>query len=135
MLANIMKNHCMHSVLLGNWVKLPGFWISPNKCFLHHKYANKGFYKKFGLKRSFVVILWIIQVGGTWKMNIDLDCVMLSLRFFFFMSCLMDSFFHQLSGSTLIFVNNIHQKTANLVFRLILPVVKVPWWFIWVQYI
>ena len=30
--------------------------VCPNKCFLRHKYANKGFYKEFALQRSFIVI-------------------------------------------------------------------------------
>ena len=65
---------------------------------------------------------------------LDLDCGKLSLEIFFFLSCLMDSFFYQLSGSTFIFVNNTHQKAANLMFPLILPVAKVPWLFLEVQY-
>ena len=32
-------------------------YLCPNKRFLHHKYANKRFYKEFVLQRSFVVIL------------------------------------------------------------------------------
>ena len=55
--ADILKNHGVHPVLLGRCAELPGFSISPNKRFLHHKYANKGFYKRFALQRSFVVIL------------------------------------------------------------------------------
>jgi hypothetical protein len=45
----------------------------------------------------------------------------------------MESFFYQLSGSTFIFVKNPHQKAANLMFRLILPVAKGPWLFLEVQ--
>ena len=66
---------------------------------------------------------------------LDLDRVKLSLEIFFFLSCLMESFFYQLSGSSFIFVKNTHQKAANLMFRLILPVAKVPWLFLEVQYI
>ena len=58
---------------------------------------------------------------------LDLDCVKLSLGIFFFLSCLMESFFHQLLGSTFIIVKNTHQKFANLLFCLILPVAQVPW--------
>ena len=65
---------------------------------------------------------------------LDLDRVKLSLRIFFFLSCLMESFFYQLLGSTFIFVKNTHQKAANLMFRLILPVAKVPWLFLEVQF-
>ena len=53
---------------------------------------------------------------------LDPDCVKLSLRIFFFLSCLMEIFFHQLLGSTFILVKNTHQKAANLMFGLILPV-------------
>ena len=41
---------------------------------------------------------------------LDLDCVKLSLGIFFILSCLMESFFHQLLGSTLNFVKNTHTK-------------------------
>ena len=57
---------------------------------------------------------------------LDLDRVMLFLRIFFFLCCLMKSFFHQLSGSTFIFVKNTHQKAANFLFGLILPVAQIP---------
>ena len=56
----------------------------------------------------------------------DLDHVKLSF-WFFFLGCLIESIFHQLSGSTLIFVKNTHQKAANLMFRLILPGVGDRW--------
>ena len=42
-------------------------------------------------------------------------------------------FFYHLSGSTFIFFKNTHQKAANLMFRLILPVAKGPWLFLEVQ--
>ena len=56
------------------------------------------------IKKYFVVILWNNEVGGTCKMNIemtlksrsyilDLDCVLLFLGIFFFLCCLMESFF------------------------------------------
>ena len=140
--ADILKNHGIHPVLLGKWEKLPCFpYLCPNKCFLHHKYAKKGFYKAFALQRSFVVILWINEVGGTCKMNIemalksrsyilDLDRVKLSLGIFFFLSCLMESFFHQLLGYAFMFVKNTHQKAANLLFGLILPAGMIPAWFL-----
>ena len=51
---------------------------------------------------------------------LDLD----HMKSSFFLSCLMESFLHQLSGSTFIFVKNTHQKSANLMFCLILPVAK-----------
>ena len=56
----------------------------------------------------------------------DLDRVKLSFGILFFLSCLMESFFHQLSGSTLSFVKNTHQKAANIMFGLILPVALTP---------
>ena len=58
----------------------------------------------------------------------DLDHVMLSLGIFFFLSCLIDSIFHQRSVSTFIFVKNTHQKAANLMFCLISPVAQSPAW-------
>ena len=61
---------------------------------------------------------------------LDLDFVKLSLGIEFFLSCLRDRFFFQLSGSTFTFVKNTHQKVVNLMFRLILPVAKVSWWFL-----
>ena len=64
----------------------------------------------------------------------DLDLVKLSLGIFFFLSCLIESIFHQLSGSTFLFVKNTHQKAANLTFGLILPVALTPWLFLEVQY-
>ena len=102
--ADILKNHGVHPVLLGKWAKLPGFFHISVQRFLHHKHANKGLYKEFALHRSFVVILGTNEVGGTCKMNIDmalksrsyildLDCIKLSLEIFFFLSCLMESFF------------------------------------------
>ena len=41
---------------------------------------------------------------------LDLDHVKLSLGINFFLSCLMESLLHQLSGSTFIFVKNTHYK-------------------------
>ena len=64
---------------------------------------------------------------------LDLDHVKLSLGILFFLSCLIESIFHQLSGSTFIFVKNTHQKAANLMFGLILPVALIPAWFLGVQ--
>ena len=61
---------------------------------------------------------------------LDLDHVKSSLGIFFFLSCLIESIFHQLSGSTFIFVKNTHQKAANLMFFLISPVAKTPAWFL-----
>ena len=117
--ADILKNHCVHPVPSGKWSELPGFsYLWPSKCFLRHKYAKKGFYKEFALQWSFNALLWINE--GTFKMNIemalkrrsyilDLDRVKLCLEMFFFLSCLMGGFLHQLLGSTFIFVKNTHQ--------------------------
>ena len=44
---------------------------------------------------------------------LDLDHVKMSLGIFFFLSCLIESIFHQLLGPTFIFVKNTHQITAN----------------------
>ena len=41
----------------------------------------------------------------------------------------MESLFHQLAGSTFLFVKNTHQKAANFTLCLILPVGMAPWWF------
>ena len=64
----------------------------------------------------------------------DLDLVKLSLGIFFFLSCLIESIFHQLSGSTFIFVKNTHRKAANLMFGLISPVAQSPAWSVEGQY-
>ena len=95
-------------------------------------------------KFPFFYLIFFGDFGDTCKMNIemalksrsyilDLDRVKLSLGIFFFLSCLMESFCYQLSGSTFIFVKNLHQKAVNLMFRLILPMAKVPWLFLEVQ--
>ena len=55
---------------------------------------------------------------------LDLDHMKSYLVIFFFLSFLMESFLHQLSGSTFIFVKNTHQKSAHLMFCRILPVAK-----------
>ena len=66
---------------------------------------------------------------------LDLDHVKLSLGILFFLSCLIESIFHQLSGPTFIFVKTTHQKDTNLMFCLISPVAKSPAWFLEGQYI
>ena len=84
----------------------------------------KWFLNKFTLHGLSVAIFWIIEVGVTFKMNIlialksksyilDLDHVKSSLGIFFFLSCLIESIFHQLSGSTFIFVKNTHQNPES----------------------
>ena len=87
-----------------------------------------------GLLLSFYELMNIEMVLKSRSYILDLDRVKLSLGIFFFLNCLMESFFYQLSGSTFIFVKNTHQKAANLMFRQILPVAKVPWLFLEVQY-
>ena len=107
------------------------FYLCSNEFVLHHKYAKKGSSEEFALQGSFVAILRIHEVGGTCKTNIYmalksrsyifyLDYVKLSLGIFFILSCLMESKFHHLSGSTFIFVKNTHLKFANLALRLVL---------------
>ena len=59
---------------------------------------------------------------------LDLDHVKLSLGILFFLSCLKEIIFQQLSGPTFIFVKNTHRKGANLMFCLISPVAKSPGW-------
>ena len=59
---------------------------------------------------------------------LDLDHVKMSLGIFFFLSCLIETIFHQLSGSTFIFVKNTHQKGANLMFCIISPAAQSPAW-------
>ena len=61
---------------------------------------------------------------------LDLDHVKSSLGIFFFLSCLIESIFHQHSGSTFIFVKNTHQKAANLTSCLLSPVAQIPAWFL-----
>ena len=61
--------------------------------------------------------------------TLDLGRFKLSLGIFF-SELFNGEFFCQLSGSTFIVVKNTHQKAANLMFGLILPVAKVPWLFL-----
>ena len=79
-----------------------------------------------------ILEIWINEVGGTCKMNIemalksrsyilDLDLVKLSLGIFFFLSWLIESIFHQLSGSTFIFVKKTHQKATIIMWHRVLP--------------
>ena len=121
-------------------------YLCPNKCFLHHENAKKGFYKEFALQCSFVAILWIIEVGGTCKMNIeialksssynrDLGRVKLSLGIFFFLSCLMESFFTSFQGLPLFLSKNTHRKAWTLLFGIILPVARTHAWFLGRTYI
>ena len=65
---------------------------------------------------------------------LGVDRVKLSLGISFFLSCFMESFFYQLSGSTFYICQNTHQKAANLMFGLILPVALTPWLFLEGQY-
>ena len=46
----------------------------------------------------------------------------------------MDSFFLPAFRINLYFCQKHTPKAANFMFRLVLPVVKVPWWFLGVQY-
>ena len=52
---------------------------------------------------------------------LDLHHMKLSLGIYFLLGCLMESLLPQLSGSTLIFFKEAHQKAANLLLPLILP--------------
>ena len=61
---------------------------------------------------------------------LDLDHAKLSLGINFFLSCLIESTFHQLSGSTFILVKNTHEKDPFLMFFLISPVAQIPAWFL-----
>ena len=64
-----------------------------------------------------------------------LDCVKLFFVVCFFSELFNGELFHQLSVSTFIFfVKNIHRKAINLMLCLILPLAKVPWWFLGVQF-
>ena len=65
---------------------------------------------------------------------LDLDHVKLSLGILFFLSCLIESIFHQLSGPTFIFVKTTHKKDTNLMFCLISHVAMIPAWFLDGQY-
>ena len=115
----------LHPVLLGKWAELPGFflYLCPNKCFFHRKYASKVLYKEFALQRSFVVILWINKVGGTWKINnemalksrsyiLDVDRIKLSLGIFFFLGCFIAIFFTSFQDVPFLLLS----KAANLPF-------------------
>ena len=62
--VDILKNHDITSCPLRKVIRYSWFsYVSPNKFFIHHKYANKGCYKKFALYGSFVAILWIMKLG------------------------------------------------------------------------
>ena len=71
----------------------------------------------WGICKQYAWPSCVSEVGGTCKMNIemalksrsyilDLDHVKLSLGIFFLLGFLMESFLHELSGYTLIFVKN-----------------------------
>ena len=66
---------------------------------------------------------------------IDLDHLKVSSGIFFFLSCLMESFFSPAFRTYFLFVKNTLQKAANLMFGLILPVLLTPAWFLGGQYI
>ena len=67
---------------------------------------------------------------------LDLDRVRLSFGIFFFLSYLMETIlFTSFQDLPFFWVKITHQKAANLMFRLILPVAKDPWLFLEVQYI
>ena len=88
----------------------------------------RGWNKFFGVYSD--LNLMNIKMALKYRSHIlDLDHFKLSLGIFFFLSCLIESIFHQLSGSTFIFVKNTDQKAANLMFCLISPVAKTPAWF------
>ena len=56
-----------------------------------------------------------IEMALKWRSYIfDLDHVKYSLGIFFFLSCLMESFYHPVSGyNFVVVVKNTHQKAAN----------------------
>ena len=114
-IQNIASNIMNGDIMNGDVVDAPPFcplrkviraswsfyYLCPNKCFLHHKYAKKGLHKEFALQWFFVAILRIYEV--TCKMNtqkalklssfiLDVDHVKLSLRNIF-LTCLMESFY------------------------------------------
>ena len=82
-----------------------------------------------------VLAKWNIEKALKSRRHIlDRDCLKLSLGISFFLSCLMESFFTRFQDLPLLLSKHTHQKAANLTFRLILPVAKVPWWFLGMQY-
>ena len=64
---------------------------------------------------------------------LDFDRVKLALEIFFSELFTGELFFTSFQDLPLFFVKNTHQKTTNFMFCLILPVAKVPWWFLGVQ--
>ena len=66
--------------------------------------------------------------------NLDLDRVKLSLGIFFFSDLFIGEVFLPAFRIYLYFCQNTHQKAESLMVFLILPVAKVPWWFLGVQY-
>ena len=107
-------------------------YLCTNKCFFHHKYANKVFHKQFALQWAFVVIEMALKSRSY---MLDLDHVKLSQGIFLLLSGLIKVLLHQLSEYTFIVVKNTHQTAANLMFCLILPTAMVPWWFLGVKFI
>ena len=95
---------------------------------------TKGSIKILPCRGLLLLFYEFMKLGGTYKMNIEMALKSKSIFLilivtgcpldFFFLRCLMERFFYQLSGSTFIFVKNTHPKAANLMFRLILPVAK-----------
>ena len=80
--ANTLKNHGVHPVLFGKWAELPVFpYPCPYKCFLHHKYANKGFYKEFALQSSFVVIFEWLKLGVLAKWTLLGICLLFGILY------------------------------------------------------
>ena len=64
------KEPCCTSCPYGKVIRSSWFSnICPNEGFLHHEYANTGFYKEFAVQWSFVAIVWIHKIGGTYMQN------------------------------------------------------------------
>ena len=83
---------------------------------------RKGFIKSLPCSGLFLLFYELMKLGvlamelKPRSYILDLDHVKFTLEINFFLSCLMESLLHQLSGSTIIFVKNTHQKVANLMF-------------------
>ena len=85
---------------------------------------TKGSIKSLPCRGLLLSVFELLKLGVVAKLNIemalksrsyilDLDRVQLSLGIFFFLSCLMKSFFYQLSASTVIFVKKHTPKSRK----------------------
>ena len=127
MLEGILKKHSVHPVPLGKGSELPEFFhisVQTHVSSTIHM-QRKGPIKSFPYNGLLLPLYEII--GGTCKINIemslkwrrnipDLDHVKLSLKIFFWLSCLIESFLTPAVRIYLYFGQITHHRAANLTF-------------------